>query len=252
VAETQILDHKTTHRHSSSERRHLARALAKQLVPKLPELPNLDAAGLCVLGKDPGRDYYDCLQLHDGSWAALVATVNAQGLEAAPSSLQLRSAMHALALGYSDPGAILTILNRTFVADWPENRSATLTLVKFDPQTRQLSYASAGHPTGYVLDAYGQVKWNLESTDCPLGLLGNTMYGSSNPFSLDTGDTVALFSDGLLKTPIDGSPIGSARLLDTIGSQIRHPARTIVDAVAQSAHTGHPAADQTVLIVKVR
>lgn len=226
--------------------------MAKELIPKqLAELTAFDAAGLCVSGKDPGRDYYDCVQLHDGSWVALLGTVNAHGLEAAPSSLQLRAATHALALGYNDPGAILTLLNRVFVAEWPESRSATLTLVRLDPQARQISYASAAHPTAYVLDSHGQVKWNLDSTDCALGLLAQTMYGASNPFVLDPGDTLALFSDGLLKTPIDGV-VGPAKLLESLRDNVGHPARAMVAALMQFANTAHPADDQTVLVVKMR
>ncbi len=118
-----------THKSPASERRHLARTLARQLAPKsLPNLPALEVAGMCETSKEPGHDYYDCLTLHDGSWAMIVSTVSAHGLDAATSAMQLRSASHALALGYNDPGAMLTLLNRLFVNDWPENRSATMLL----------------------------------------------------------------------------------------------------------------------------
>jgi serine phosphatase RsbU (regulator of sigma subunit) len=248
---------KPMHKPPASERRHLARVLARQLSPKsLPNLPALEVAGMCQPSKDPGHDYHDCLQLHDGSWAALIGTINARSLDAATSAVQLRAATHALVLGYSDPGVILTLLNRVFVADWPENRSATMVLVRYDPQSRYLSYASAGHPTAYVLDAQGSVKWNLESTDCPLGLLAHTMYGASTPLRLEPGEAVVMLSDGLLKSAAaEGFTPGPARLLQALGGAMRLPARTMVGTVEQmlKTDTTRPlSTDRTVLVLKAR
>jgi serine phosphatase RsbU (regulator of sigma subunit) len=225
------------------------------LLPKsLPELPGWDVAGLFQSAREPGHDYGDCRQLHDGSWAVLVATVGARGLAAVQSSLELRAATHALALGYSDPGAILSLLNRAFATDWPQDRSATMLLVRLEPQTQLLSYASAGHATAYVLDAQGNVKWNLQSTDCPLGLLAPTMYGTSSPLRWEEGEALLLFSDGLLKSPTtEGQPLGSSRLLRAAGGSIRSPAATMVDAVAQLLPRDRPhKTDRSLLVLKAR
>jgi serine phosphatase RsbU (regulator of sigma subunit) len=241
--------------HRLAPQRRLARAMAAELIPKsLPHSPIFEAAGMCLSARQPGHDYYDCLQLHDGSWAALVATVHARGIEAAASALQLRAATHALALGYSDPGAILSLLNRVFAADWPENRSATMLMVRLDPRTRELSYTSAGHTAGYVLDMQGRVKWNLESADCPIGLLAHTMYGTSAPLRLEPGEAVLLFSAGMVgATAADGTQLGAPRLLQAASAHLWQPAGAIVESLRRLLpHGRRPAHDASALVVKLR
>ena len=42
---------------------------------------------------------------------------------------------------------------------------------RIDPATRVLTYVSAGHPHGYVLDPRGEVRETLESTGLPLAVI---------------------------------------------------------------------------------
>ncbi len=242
-------------RSGPSERRQLARMLARALAPQpLPQTPWGETAAASRPAREPGHDFCELLQLHDGSWAAVVATVRAEGVHAVTSALELRAATRALAFGYSDPGAILSLLNRAFVSAWPEDRSATMLLGRWDPPTRTLSYASAAHPPAFVLDTQGSTKWTLESTDCPLGLLAHTMYGTSSPLRMEPGETLMIYSDGLRKAnSSDGTPLGMQKLLHAAGGAIRQPARVIAESLLQLLPQGHATtADATVLVIKAR
>ena len=83
-------------------------------------------------------------------------------------------------------------------------------------------YASAGHPTGYLCSAAGQVKKLLDSTAVPLGVLPTYKYVSSKPLELDPGDLVVLLTDGIVeaRTP-DQTTFGVDRVLD-IGALLPH------------------------------
>lgn len=246
---------KPTQPSSGSERRQVVRTLARDLAPKaLPEAPWGEAATSSRPAREPGHDFCDLLQLHDGSWAAMMATVRAEGVQAVASALELRAATRALSLGYHDPGVILSLLNRAFVSAWPEDRSATMLLVRWDLPTRTLSYANAGHPPAFVLDVQGSVKWTLESADCPLGLLSHTMYGTSSALRMEPGEVLLIYSDGLRKAnAADGTPLGMQKLLHAAGGNVWHSASAIAQSLLQLLPQDAGATtDSTVLVVKAR
>jgi serine phosphatase RsbU (regulator of sigma subunit) len=170
---------------------------------------------------------------------------------------QARICLRSLAQAYADVGTIFTLANRVFSGALPEDYYATLTLARLDLNTRFLTYASAGHPTSYVFDTLGNVKWRLESTDCPLGLLPHSMYGTSSPLRLEPGETVLMVTNGILKVRgADGSSLGPQRLLDTVAANCRLPAAGIVEAIGRLA-AGHlqnrpPDDDLTTVVIKAR
>ena len=82
-----------------------------------------------------------------------------------------RAYLRAFAQTHSDLGELLTLVNRVLIMDMEDERFVTVVLARFDTRTRSLVYASAGHPTAYVLDAAGQVRLCLPSTSLPLGLV---------------------------------------------------------------------------------
>ena len=47
-----------------------------------------------------------------------------------------------------------------------EEHFVTLILARLEPATRRLTYTNAGHPPGYVMDANGNVRAELENSDC--------------------------------------------------------------------------------------
>ncbi len=104
---------------------------------------------------------------------------------------------------------------------------------------------------------HGSVKWNLESTDCPLGLLAHTMYGTSAPLRLEPGEAAVMFSEGLLKAAAaDGVQSGVVRLLRVLGGAMRLPARSMVESAEQmlksAAGSRASAMDQTLVVLKAR
>ena len=82
----------------------------------------------------------------------------------------------------------------------------TAILVSLDSSTRSLAYASAGHVPGYVLDARGQTKAVLPSTDLPLGIDLASVFSASAAIPLEPGDLVLLLTDGIVEA---ASPSGA-------------------------------------------
>jgi serine phosphatase RsbU (regulator of sigma subunit) len=82
----------------------------------------------------------------------------------------VHSRLRALAECHVEIEDILARANAHLVEESEPGMFVTVFLGCLDPQARTLSYASAGHPTGYVLDASGNVKAELKSTAPPVAI----------------------------------------------------------------------------------
>ncbi len=136
-----------------------------------------------------------------------------------------------------------------------------------DTASASLSYASAGHPTGYVIDATGAVKAELQSTGMPLGVDADATFDAANAGKLAPGDTVLMLTDGIVEAaapPVNGvsergrldlrDMFGTERAVDIVRANSTKSAREIVQALhaAVSEFTGaEPQIDDvTAVIVK--
>jgi sigma-B regulation protein RsbU (phosphoserine phosphatase) len=119
-----------------------------------------------------------------------------------------------------------------------------------------LTYASAGHPTAFILGRNGEVKTALSSTSLPLGILPDLTIGISSPVKLETGDVAIMFTDGLIEaTSPDDEPFGEERVLEVArrngGGSARSMAEALYGAAVDFAGTSQLADDITMVVVKV-
>ncbi len=96
-----------------------------------------------------------------------------------------------------DPGAIVTEMNRRFPLS-PEGDYFTLWVGALNLPSRVLRFSTAGH-AGAVLFRTGGTAVPLSRATFPLGFQPETQY-TSQTITLETGDRLFLFSDGLYET----------------------------------------------------
>src|SRR5207302_2297405 len=104
-----------------------------------------------------GGDYFDYFFLRDGTLGVVIGDVSGHGVGPAMLMASTRAYLHALAWTITDVSEMLRLTNRALVED-TEDQFITLALARLDPVSRSFVYASAGHPTGYVLDRHGAIK----------------------------------------------------------------------------------------------
>jgi sigma-B regulation protein RsbU (phosphoserine phosphatase) len=129
-------------------------------------------------------------------------------------------------------------------------------LARLDPRSRSFSYASAGHSTGYIFNAAGEIKQPLPSTSIPLGIMPESRFPSSAPIVLEDGDLVLFLTDGIVESRApDGAIFGTRRTIDLARVYRHTPAREIVENLyfAVRAYTqNQPQYDDiTATVVKV-
>ena len=170
---------------------------------------------------------------------------------------ETRAYLRVLAGRREDVGEILTRANGVLAEDVGSERFVTLFLARLDPQTKSLSYASAGHPPAHVLQSSGGLKKMLPRTGIPLGMRPDTQYAASATLPLETGDLVVLLTDGIEEclSPA-GERFGSERALDVVRQHRSKSAQQIVDELYQAVRqfSGNVAQndDITAVIVKVQ
>jgi sigma-B regulation protein RsbU (phosphoserine phosphatase) len=167
---------------------------------------------------------------------------------------QARAYLRALALACADVGTLLSLSNQRLASDLVTDHFVTLFLLRLDPRTRSLAYASAGHCPGYVLDRQGRTKAVLASTGCPLGIDPAGEFPTGPTTTLEPGELVLLFTDGIVEAASPGGQhFGLGRTLDLVRAHRQERPEAILDALFQAVgdFSGHRLHDDiTAVIIK--
>jgi len=234
-----------------------AQKIQQHLLPQAPPCAaGLEVAGLSCPAVYAGGDYFDYLPMADGGLGLVVADVAGHGF----ASSLLMASMHAFLRALAQTGATLAEIvaeaNTFMTRATEEDRFVTLLLARVEPVSRRLSYINAGHPTGYVLAADGQVRCELASLGQPLGVGSGDFPPAEMAEPLAAGETILLMTDGLLEAESpDGQRFGTARAIDLVRTYRHEPAHSIVERLQNEvlafAAASHPADDLTAVVVRV-
>ena len=234
-----------------------AAEIQRQLLPQQsPVVPGLDIAGRCYAAEFAAGDHFDYLWLPDGSLVVALADVSGHGVGPAMVTASLHARFHSLAELSSDLLQIVTTLNARLHQQTAGEMFITMIAARIDPQSRMLTCVNAGHPSGYVLDAAGEVKGELKSTSLPLAVLPSAEFTVRGPVALVENDLLFFYTDGLFKAHRAKSPMfGMERTLQVLRDNRAKRPSEIIDALYAAVRdylgTEKPHDDITVVIVKV-
>ena len=185
------------------EQRTIAERLQRSLLPRVPApsaAVDVQATYAPAQGQMAvGGDWYDVVDLPDGRIALSVGDVAGHGLTAASAMGQLRSATRTLALGSHEPDEALAALDR-FALTLDGRPLATVVYAVLCPDTGLLRYACAGHPPPLLVRANGRTEY-LESGRSPLLGVETVQRRPVGEATLEPGDTLVCYTDGLIERP---------------------------------------------------
>lgn len=178
----------------------MARGVQQRLLPqRTPELATLSCAARCEESGAVGGDFYDFLDLAPGRLGLLVADVCGKGVPAAILMAHLSAALRSLGPElHDDLAELASRLNTLVLAATAGQSYVTLFLAVYDETQRALRYVNCGHLPPALLRAGGTVEW-LQSTGPVVGLL-ETFLCQPQETTLDSGDTLVAYTDGLTET----------------------------------------------------
>ena len=230
----------------------LARTLQASLVPpSLPKIPGIEIASIYLpAGEEVGGDFYDIFQLGEGAWGLGLGDVEGKGAEAAAVTALARYTVRAAAVRDPEPSAVLAALNDALLLD-PGERFCTVVYGALDVQPgtgATLSFASAGHPLPILVPNLGEPR--------PVGRPGTLAGAFRRAFTvaptkitLERGDLMLVYTDGLIEGRGDTGVAGEERLLETLSLLGDQPVPDIVRALSEAAEVG---ARDDVAIVALR
>jgi serine phosphatase RsbU (regulator of sigma subunit)/DNA-binding response OmpR family regulator/anti-sigma regulatory factor (Ser/Thr protein kinase) len=231
--------------------RQVSATLQQSLLPT--RLPDLDHAAVAARylprthDIDVGGDWYDVVVMPGGRILLAVGDVVGHGERAAAAMGQLRNALRAYAWEGFGPAAVLGRLNRLGEA-LSEQHFSTVACLCFDPRTRLLQYANAGHPPPVVLDMNGTTSFIEGASGVPIGAASRSNYTELET-SLKDGATLLLYTDGLVESRTRGLDQGLADLAAALRAG---PAdlESLLDHVL--GHVPHSARDDDIALVALR
>ncbi len=232
----ETIDRQIARARASKSDLDIAREVQAKLLPRsAPEVPGFEYAGRCVPARGIGGDSFDWLDLGEGRTGFFLADVSGKGIGAALLMAHLHGAFRtALSMGFHDGPDLLRLVNRQFFDSSAPEHYATAFFAVFDSNTRRLTWVNAGHLPALVVRTDGQQEW-LASTGMPLGVLGH-WHADEQSLSLSPGDTVVLYSDGIVEAGLAGrgEEFGEERLADCVQSATaRMSADALVACICQ-------------------
>jgi len=233
-----------------------AQKIQQHLLPHHPpELPGFDIAGAVYPAEFAAGDHFDFLPMPDHHLGIVVADVAGHGIGPAILMASTHAHLHSLAATCTEVEEILCRANLILVNETDPDRFVTMLFARLDPRSRTLVYASAGHPTAYILDGLGAVKTMLPSTSFPLGIVADTQFSAGNPTTLQPGDIVVLFTDGLLEASAKGNFFGPDRVIQVVARNREKTASKIIaalyEAVTEFSGSKKLSDDVTMVVIKV-
>jgi anti-anti-sigma factor len=208
--------------------RRVAHTLQRSmLTTQLPEIDGVELAVRYLPGSpatEVGGDWYDVIPLPDGRVGLVIGDVVGRGIEAAATMSQLRTALRAYAVEGCEPAEVVAKLHR-LVDHLRIGLSTTLAYLDLEPFTRELRYVSAGHLPVLLVPASGPSRFLPGARSTPLGTASPRRQIPQERLVLDPGDTVLLYTDGLVE-----------RRDDSIDSRLQQ-LRTAVAAAPADLHS---------------
>jgi serine phosphatase RsbU (regulator of sigma subunit) len=239
---------------ASEEEMEAARRIYRHLLPaKSPCCSGFDIAGGAASATAAGGDFYDFLALPGDRLGVVIGDVTSHGVGPAMLMAATRAYLRAFAHTRSSIGEIVTLANRVLVEDVGDGRNVTLLFAQLDPTGRSLTYTSAGHEPGYIIDRGGAMRMKLYCTGMPLGIEAVGAYRTSVPTVLSHGEIALLLTDGVVEARSPGGEMfGRDRAVEVVAAQRRRTAHDILAALLEEVcrfRQDQPAQDDVTAVV---
>ncbi|MFF0275663.1 PP2C family protein-serine/threonine phosphatase [Streptomyces sp. NPDC094447] len=193
-------------------------------------------------------DWYDLVDLPGDRIGVAVGDVVGHGLRAACVMGLLRSALSAASRVADGPAQALEVLGLYARSiEGAENTTAVETCVDWDTHT--LTYSSAGHLPPALLRVDGTVEFLDRATDPPLGARPEHVPRPQSSAAFAEGDTLVLYTDGLIERRREDIDVGLGRLADALTRHRATDPERLADALLLELLPAGGATDDTALVI---
>jgi serine phosphatase RsbU (regulator of sigma subunit) len=179
-----------------------------------------------------GGDFYDAVELDDGSVHLMIGDVCGHGPDEAALGACLRAAWRALTLAGQPPGAVMRTLHRMLPHERHEpDVFATLCTIEIAPDRVTATIRVAGHQAPILIDANGVSTIDVPTGAPPLGIFEQSEW-PAHQRRLAAPWTLMLYTDGMVEGRIGAGDerLGEERLVEMIARLVASSASWPDDA----------------------
>lgn len=246
----------------------VARRIHAHFLPaQLPQPPGWQLAAYNRGAHAIGGDFYDCIELDDGTLGLVIADVCGKGVPAALFVALARSLLRATMLAlaaFRQPGLqtpasrlirALELTNQYIAREHGQSHMfITIFAAVLAPATGLLHYVNSGHNAPLLIGADGVLRGELASATLPLGIDAGQRH-TAGLATLAPGETLLCYTDGISEAMSpDGDLLGEEELIALALAHSRQPPHELVArliAAADAHAAGAPQSDDmTVLVVR--
>ncbi len=219
------------------EREHeleLSQIVQRALLPQqVPSIAGMEIAAFSRPAQIVSGDYFDFLHFNDGAHGFVIGDVSGKGMSAGMLMSSLQTAFHTLVPESDSPVKVLEKINRLYIHNINFTTFVTIFFGKFDPLTKTLTYANAGHNPAFLYHhAKKQGEW-LQPTGAAIGLM-EIFNEQSRIVRLESNDVLVLYTDGLTEAvDMQNQQYGPDRLAELIKQNAELSAEDLIQKILE-------------------
>lgn len=170
-------------------------------ISKLEETYPLRIVSLFRFSSELGGDMWGADVIDDHRCSVYAADFSGHGVAAALNTFRLDTVAYECRMHADDPGRYVSALNNRLHRLLPPEQFATLFYAVVDTEKEQITYTCAAPPKPFIVRANGAIDY-IDNAGFPIAVLSDASYVSSTVV-FSPGDTLFLYSDALIETPLD-------------------------------------------------
>lgn len=197
----------------------LARKIQSVLLPSPQQIAaRFDYAGVMKPADEVGGDYYDTIEV-DGKLWLLIGDVSGHGVSAGLIMMMVQTAVRVVVQRFAaasqplSPAQLLTLVNRALWNNLQRiGKGQYMTMTAICISDHRVTYAGLHQPMLVFRKATGEVD-EMETQGCWIGILDEIEnLNEDRHFDLSPGDTIMLYTDGLVEAKLRDRPDELLRL----------------------------------------
>jgi len=236
-------------------REHEMTVVLQRTMLMTPDIEHHDDVAVRYLPADDSLtvsgDWYDLIDLPGGRFALTIGDVVGHGLEAAAVMGMLRSVLNAAVRTLERPAQALEVLG-LYARSMEGALNTTAINAMIDPDSRLITYSNAGHPPLVLAHPDGECELLNQVIDPPLGARPQHVPSSQAGHSYSSGDTLVLYTDGLIERRGEDIDVGLERLVSALARHSTHDPELLADMLMSDLGVGSGRARDDIALIILR
>lgn len=180
----------------------IAGIVQSRLFPSFEQTyPNCTISGMHIPSLDIGGDYMDVIPYPDGSLALIIADVAGKGIASAMIMAMVKSACTLLVKQKKSPEEIIREINAMVCEQTSADIFVTFVIIVLSADGKKMNAINAGHEAPLLKRSIGEMI-PLRKGCMVLGVMDELLHIESESYSIQTGDMLCMYTDGLFDSSL--------------------------------------------------